>query len=244
MTEETLFKGDLRFFQPEKGYRFSVDSVLLAHYIYPQAGHSILDLGAGCGIISLILAYRWPEVRITALELQDSLYRLLKSNLEINDYAGRLKSIQGDFRRIREIVPAEFFDLVVSNPPYRTVTSGRQNPESEEAIARHELKANLSEAVTAASYAVCNRGRVAFIYPAQRLAGLMETMRENRLEPKRLQMVHGHPGVHAKMVLLEAVKNGDEELKILPPFFIYKKKRGEYTAGMAALYNTNYKDKK
>ncbi|MFP3983011.1 MAG: tRNA1(Val) (adenine(37)-N6)-methyltransferase [Desulfurivibrionaceae bacterium] len=236
MTEDTLFEGDLRISQPEKGYRFSVDAVLLAHYVAPKPGNLILDLGAGCGVISLIIAYRRPTVGITSLELQDNLYRLLKHNVEINGYTGRIYTIQGDLKKIRETVPAESFDLVISNPPYRTVTSGRQNPARDVAAARHELKADLTDTVEAAAYAVRNRGRVAFIYPAERMARLMEAMGEKLLEPKRLQTVHSYPGAPAGMVLLEAVKNGGEGLNVLPPFFIYQEKGGKYSPEMAAAY--------
>lgn len=236
MTEDKLFEGDLWIFQPEQGYRFSVDSVLLAHYTSPRSGERILDLGAGCGIISLILAYRRPMVGITALELQDSLYRLLKHNVEINGYTDRINTIQGDLKEIRKTVPAESFDLVFSNPPYRPVLSGRQSPAEDVAAARHELRAELTDTVEAAAYAVRNRGRVAFVYPADRLAKLMEAMREKLLEPKRIQTIHPYPGAPARMVLLEAVKYGGEGVSILSPFFIYQKKGGDYTPEMAAMY--------
>ncbi len=236
MTEDTLFDGNLRILQPEKGYRFSVDAVLLASFVSPRAGDRILDLGAGCGIISLILAYRYSAVNLTALELQTGLFRLLERNVELNHFAGRLCALQGDVQEIRERIRAESFDLVLSNPPYRTLASGRQNPEDEEAIARHELRVDLDGVLAAASYAVRNRGRTAIIYPAQRLAELLRKMGRNSLEPKRMQTVHSYPGAPARMVLLEAVKNGGEELQILPPLFIYREKGGEYSLEMSELY--------
>lgn len=238
MTEDKLFGGRLRLFQPARGYRFSIDAILLAHFASARNADNILDLGAGCGVISLILAYRRPETTISALELQDGLFQLLRRNIESNNYSERITPIQGDLGDIREVTPAEAFDLVISNPPYRTVISGRQNPADEEAIARHELKTDMVGTVASASYAVCNRGRAAFVYPAERLVELMLVMRDHRLEPKRLQTVHGYPGAPARMVLLEAVKNGGGELKILPPSFIYQEKKGEYTPEMAAMYRT------
>ncbi|HSH13650.1 MAG TPA: hypothetical protein VLA15_07870, partial [Desulfurivibrionaceae bacterium] len=61
LTNDTLFAGRLNCRQHRGGYRFSVDAVLLAHFFAPRSDESLIDLGCGCGIIPLILAYRWPN---------------------------------------------------------------------------------------------------------------------------------------------------------------------------------------
>lgn len=235
-TEDSLFNGRLICRQPRQGYRFSLDAVLLARFITPRPGDRILDLGAGCGVISLILAYLWPKVRMTALELQPALAELCQRNGELNRYQERLTTITGDLGRIKEHVDPGSFAWVVANPPYRKADSGRVNPGAEQARARHELDTDLDSVVKAAVFAVKNRGRVAFVFPARRGAALIHAMQERNLAPKRLQIVYSYPGDEARLFLVESIANGGEGLTILPPFYVYDQPGGDYSPEMAQCY--------
>ncbi len=226
----------MRCAQHEDGYRFSVDSVLLGHFVAPGKESSVLDLGSGCGVISLILAHRHPQINITCLELQASLLTLIQRNIITNNFEDRLHAQQGDVTAIAKVVDPESFDLVVCNPPYGELETGRLSEGSEQAIARHEVQAKVSDFVKAAAFAVKNKGRVAFVLPASRFTYLINAMKEVRLEPKRLQVVHSYPEGPGKLVLLEAVKNGGEELSVLPPFYIYGEPGGEYTPDMQDMF--------
>ncbi|MGE5799079.1 MAG: SAM-dependent methyltransferase, partial [Syntrophaceae bacterium] len=64
-TVESLYGGRLRILQKKKGYRYTIDSVLLAHFVGPRKGERILELGAGSGVITLLLAFWNPRVRVT-----------------------------------------------------------------------------------------------------------------------------------------------------------------------------------
>lgn len=236
LTEETLFAGKLRCLQPRQGYRFSVDAVLLAHFIAPEPEARILDLGAGCGIVSLILSHRHPAASLVALEVQPRLAGVIRQNVAVNHLESRLTVVEGDCRKIASLIPPRSFDRVVANPPYYPTGSGRHHPETERAKARHEILGGGAEMAQAATFALKSGGRAAFVYPAARVEPLLGVLRENGLEPKRLQMVHSFPGASAELVLVEAVKDGAEGLAVLPPFFICREKGGAYTAEMACTY--------
>lgn len=236
ISNDTLFNGKVRCAQHEDGYRFSVDAVLLGHFVAPSKKASVLDLGSGCGVVSLIVGHRHPTVTITCLELQTDLLALIQRNIITNNFEARLFAQQGDVAKVGKVVDPESFDLVVCNPPYGEVDTGRLSKGGEQAIARHEVRGKVVDFVRAAAFAVKNRGKAAFVFPASRLAYLITTLKDVRLEPKRLQIVHSYPGSPGKLVLLEAVKNGGEELQILPPFFIYGAPGGDYTPEMAALF--------
>ncbi len=238
ISADTLFNGRLVCRQPRQGYRFSVDAVLLANFARPRVGAMVLDLGAGCGVISLIMAWRSPEIAITALELQPSLFELCRSNIERNELISRIQAIQGDLRRITFLLKAASFDLVVCNPPYYKVGSGRLNPASEQAVARHEITADIKQCVKAAAWAVRSHGRAAFIFPARRGAALLDALQAYGLEAKRLQVVYSFPGADGRLLMVEAVKGGGEELQILPPFYIYSAADGrQYTPEMTAFFS-------
>ncbi len=237
ISHDTLFEGKVQCAQHQGGYRFSVDAVLLGHFVAPGKGCSVLDLGAGCGVISLILGHRHPDIIITCLELQADLLALIHRNISTNNFESRLFARQGDVAKIDKVVEPEGVDLVVCNPPYGEVATGRLSRGSEQAIARHGVEGRVIDFIRAAAFAVKNRGRVAFVFPAPRLAYLISALKDVRLEPKRLQVVHSYPEGPGKLVLVEAVKNGGEELQVLPPFFIHDSPGGEYMAAMAAMFS-------
>jgi tRNA1Val (adenine37-N6)-methyltransferase len=237
LTEDTLFNGRVVCRQHRAGYRFSVDAVLLAHFCRPAAQANVLDLGCGCGVIGLILCHRFAELRLTGLELQPALAELAQSNAEANHFHKRFVVQQNDLRQIKEVVQPESFHLVVSNPPYHRAGSGRMNREDECALARHELTAQPDSVLTAAAFAVQNRGAVCCIYPAERLATVLAVMMSKRLLPKRLQPVYSYPEDNqARLVLIEAVKNGGEGLQVLPPLYIYQRKNGPYSPEVEEMY--------
>lgn len=236
-TDDTLFQGNLICRQSRDGYRFSVDAVLAAHFPVPKPGQRVLDLGGGCGVIGLVLAYRHPEITVCSLELQHQLAALAEENGRRNGFADRFRVIRADVCAIATVLVAESFDLVVCNPPYHKKNSGRINPDDQAARARHELTAEVADFVRAAAFSVKNRGRVVFVYPAERCNTLLSALHSHRLTPKRLQPVYSYPeAASARLVLIEAIKNGGEQCEILAPLYIYKHKNGDYAPAMAALY--------
>lgn len=238
-TPDSLFNGRLICHQHRHGYRFSVDAVLLAHFFAPKKNEKILDLGAGCGVVSLILAWRWPGVRLTAIEIQPGLAALCRQNVTANALHDRISVVEGDLQRLGEFVASGGFDWVVCNPPYRKPDSGRTNPQPEQALARHEFAADIKAIVKASSFALRTGGRLALVYPTARTAVLIAALKEQRLEPKRLRMVHSYPGSDGKLVLIEAIKEGCAELTVLPPFYIYQARNGEYSDEMARCYEAS-----
>lgn len=237
-TCDTLFHGHLQCNQYEQGYRFSIDAVLLAHFCqFTKSDLRVLDLCCGCGVIGLIIAYRHAAVRVWGLELQPSMVELVEENVAINGYKDRFSVIAGNAVQIGQYLQPESFDLVVCNPPYGKRSGGRQNRHQTVSIARHEVNGKLRDFVRAAAFAVKNRKRVAFIYPAIYTGKLLAELARQRLTVKRIQPVYSYPGEQsARLVLMEAVKNGGEQCDLLPPFYIYARKNGEYTPAMEAKY--------
>jgi len=235
-TDDTLFNGRIRCVQHRKGYRFSLDAILLGNFISLRADEKILDLGCGSGIVSLILAYRYPSCQITGLEIQADLALLAQKNVAANDWQERIAILQGDLRQIEKQLPAGRYDCLVSNPPYRKTGSGRVNIETEQFLARHEKMADVESVVKAATWSLKNKGRAAFIYPAVRTATVFYEMKKQGLEPKRMQTVYSYPGSPATLVLVEAVKGGGEELEIMAPFYVYQEQEGNYSPEMESCY--------
>ena len=234
-TVESLFGGRLKILQKKKGYRYTIDSVLLAHFVEPKKGDRIIELGAGSGVISLLLAFRNPGVRVTGLELQAELADMAARSVSINGLEGRVKMICGDVRKAAEFLETRSQDVAVFNPPYRKMGSGQVNPATEKALARHEIAGSIADFLKAASHALEAGGRICMIYPCSRMVEAIHRMRAGKMEPKRLRMVHSRPGSRGDFILVEGMKGGGEELAVLPPLFIYKESEG-YSEELEALF--------
>jgi tRNA1Val (adenine37-N6)-methyltransferase len=220
VTESCLRDHDIKILQPRHGYRFSVDSLLLADFVRLRKFDHILDIGTGCGVISLVLAKKHSNVKIAALEIQKGLAGIAEKNIRLNHLDGQIALYESDLNRIPEIFSAGSFDHVVTNPPYRSPVSGRLCKNSQEAFARHEILTDLDQILSAARYALHPGGRLSLIYSADRAAKLLAGMHEMCLEPKRLRMIHPTPNLPARLILVEGCKDAGEELRVLPPIFL------------------------
>ncbi len=207
--------GRLKLIQSGDGYRFSIDAVLLSEFATIRPEDVVFDLGAGCGVISLILLLTKPVGRIFGLEVQEGLVTQAGRNARLNGFEKRMDVVRGDIRHL----PFAFkcADVVVCNPPYRKIKSGRINPDSRKAIARHEIMASLDDFLRAATVLLAKKGRIALVYPAVRLTEILVSLRRFNLEPKRLRIHHPNLDSSAKIALIEARLGGRPGLEVLPP---------------------------
>jgi tRNA1Val (adenine37-N6)-methyltransferase len=234
VTRDAFFQGRVRVKQPQRGYRFSIDAVLLAGEVAARARDRVVDLGTGCGIIPMLLAFAHPGLRVWGVELQADLAALAAENIRDNGWDDRVTILQADMRRIGPESFSGAVDRVVANPPYRRARSGRVNPDTQCAVARHEITITLPELVAAARRVLRTGGRFHVIYSAERAAELMACMRESGIEPKRLRSIHSTAGEDARLVTVEGVKAGRSGLVVAPPLLVYDKEGG-YSAEVRAL---------
>lgn len=235
-TADVILNGHLTVFQKAKGYRFSIDALLLSHFVRLKKRKRVVDIGTGSGIIALILAYRFPDAHITGVEVQEELADMAKRNTVVNHLADRIEIKHGDIREVRTMYSPDSFDVAVFNPPYRKLNSGRINPHRERGIARHEIKGSLKGFMEAARILIKDGGTVYAIYPAKRGTELLFQMRRATIEPKRIRMVHSRISSDAEFILVEGVKRGGEELTIMAPLFIYEENE-RYSQEMTEIFN-------
>jgi tRNA1Val (adenine37-N6)-methyltransferase len=230
-TIDAFCKGHLQVKQAQNGYRFAIDSVILANHIPLTAKARVLDLGTGCGIVALILARRFPDSTIWGLELQKLLAALAAENVILNNFEKQIGIIRGDLCNFSLAPKALKMDWVVSNPPYRKKEAGRLNPEVEKAIAMHELTTDIKDVVAAAGRVLKPAGGLFMIYPAERITDLFLAMRAGDIEPKVLRMVHTRRQNEARRVLVKGVKHGHSGLAVAAPLIVHNDD-GSYTAEM------------
>jgi len=234
--EDTFFRGRIRVRQDRKGYRFSIDAVLLAAHACPRPGERILDLGTGCGIIPLMLAGRYPEITVTGVEIQPELASMATENAALNHMGDRVRIIHGDMKALTVADIDGPMDFILSNPPYRKADSGRINPNHQRAAARHEIHITLDALSAVASRLLRIGGRFMLIYPVERLADLVTAMRSRDMEPKHIRVIHTGVETEARLILMEGVRGGKPGLRVDRPLFIYRGD-GEYTDEVEAMFN-------
>ena len=221
MTKDDLKSFDLQLFQPRHGYRYSLDPLLLARFcqtVKPEG--SIIDLGAGCGIISLVLARINPDASVVAVENNREMSQIIEQNIQCNSLADRVSRHTEDVIHLRSSYPHSSFDLVVSNPPFRTAGSGKISPKAGRDSARHETTAGLGDFLAAAKYLVKPSGRICFIHLPSRLPEFISLAVGMKLSLLRLRMIHSNAESPATMFMIELAKGRRSDPVVEPPLFV------------------------
>ncbi len=235
-SKDLLFNESISIKQKNKGYRFSVDPIILAGIINVPEDAKVADFGTGCGIIPIVLCKKFHKINVVGIEIQKDLAHIATQNIKDNGFRDRVKIENIDISDISDISQRGVYDFIVSNPPYIKQGSGRLNSVEEVLIARHEIKITIKNLLSVASKALKNKGRIAIIFPANRLSELINEFKNSNIAPKNLTIIYSKPGKNAELVLLEGVKNGGDELKIDRPFYINNEK-GEYSGAMQSIFN-------
>ncbi len=237
LTTESLFNGRITLRQPASGYRYAIDAVILAHAAALKPVDRACDIGTGCGIIPLVMAYRNPAIEeIIGIEIQPRLAEIAGSNVLHNRMERRIRIICNDAKILTPEDTKGKIDLIVCNPPHHKPDAARINPASEKALARHEIALNLDDLLSAAIRLLVPDGRLMMIYPASRIADVLSRMRGHGIEPKALRFVHTAMGKDAKRVIVEGVPGGGPGTTVSNPLFISDDK-GRYTTELAAMFS-------
>lgn len=234
-TLDDLIIGQKMIIQPLKGYRFSIDAVLLAHFCNLKEVRNVVDLGTGSGIIPILLTIANPQLRITGIEMQPLMAERARRSVVLNRLDNQIKVETADIRLIKDYLPGENADLVVCNPPFWRKGEGKISQNEEEAIARHEITVELEDIIAAANYLLKENGCLAIVHRADRMPEALQLFVRHNLAVSRLRTVHSYQDKTAKLVLLEACKKKKSSFSIMPPLIIYDND-GEYCSELNQLY--------
>lgn len=231
---DDLLINNMKIIQHENEFCFSLDAVLLAHFATVRPGVSAVDLGAGTGVLGLLLLARGAG-RVTGVELNAAMADMATRSACLNRLEERLTMVNADVRQLQGLLPGGRQELVVANPPYRPMNGGFVSPNDRLALARHEVAGDLGDFVAAARYLVKYRGRFAMVHLPERLPEILRVMADAGLEPKRLQLVYPSLNRKPKFLLVEGVRGGKPGLDMLPPLFVCGPD-GRYSRDIMAYY--------
>lgn len=242
ISQDSLFNGSLICYQNKHGYRFSIDSVLLAHFTQNLRRATVLDLGCGCGVMAMILLYRKTKdiLHVEGIEYQSSLATLAQENSRVNSLEKKFTVTLGDYTQLRNYYDPESFSNVICNPPFYSVGRGRSNSVEETYFARHQVNSTTNDLAKNIFFILQNKGILTIVYPAEQFAELLSILIKHSLQPKKIRFVYSYPeSTSATLVLLECKKNGGSGVKVASPLFVYDCKNGPYSAEVAEMYQPN-----
>ncbi len=174
---DSLLDGRVELWQPEDGYRTSIDPVLLAAAVPAVAG-SVLDVGTGAGAAALCYATRVLGAQVVGLELQSQFAELARKNVVRNDLSDRMEMMEGDLLNPPPALTPETFDHVMANPPYMPPDRGGPPPDPSKATAMVEGEADLKAWIDFCLTMVKPKGSVTIVHRADRLDELLSLFRE------------------------------------------------------------------
>ncbi|MFL5304011.1 MAG: tRNA1(Val) (adenine(37)-N6)-methyltransferase [Polyangia bacterium] len=228
VTADTLLHGRVRLYQPARGARMSLDPVLLAGFLAPPH-RRFLDIGCGAGPLSFLLLARDADASGVGVEIQPRLASLARRGRDENGWAARLEIVEGDVRHVGDAIQPGAFDLVVTNPPYRTVESSPPSPDPERALAHHEITLRLAEWIDVAARAVRPSGRVAAILPSARAGELLTALVARGLQPLRTRDVLSRAAEAPSRILVEASPAGGAGQSTQEPPLVVHEADGGFT---------------
>lgn len=218
---DQLWSGGYRFYFDDTLFQPSTDSFVLGAFPRLRRCDRVCDLGAGTGLLGLLLLARESSLQITNIELQQAAHDLSLRNAALNGLDRQITCLHADLRDPSQLPQAGSFDLVVSNPPYFPPDSGLVSPQSARSAARTELTCTLDDVCAASARLLRYGGRFALVFRPDRLIDLAETLRKHHLEPKRLRFVQNTASVAPSLLLIEAKKGGHAGLTTEPPLLHY-----------------------
>ena len=208
---------DLILCQPESGYRYTTDALVLAAYANLSGASRIIEAGCGCGVISLILARQHPDIQICAIEIQEELAAHARRNASFNHLSRQIRVLCRDLKRISPDDIGGPADLLISNPPYKKRGSGRLNPDRQKAVARHEVMLDIDQLFTSACRLLTGDGKICLIFPSERLSDIERAAACRGFGIASVRSVHTRSDLPPGRVIVHAERNRREPRSIVSP---------------------------
>lgn len=218
---DDLIIDDLKIYQRQDQFRFSFDAIALVHFCRFNQRHRYIDLGTGTGVLPLI-GTSLGAGHITGVEINDVMANMAERSVLYNHKSNVVSIVQGDYCTMNyQQFGSKPFDGILVNPPYFDHRRGEVPNNHHLSLALHDGCTSIDDVCTAASRLIKNKGRLWMVYSAPRLSELIHALTAVGFAVKRIRMVHGMIHKPAKIVLIEAIKGGEQGLIVEPPLIVY-----------------------
>ena len=239
-TLDDLQTNGFKIIQSSKHFKFSIDAVLLSHFINFKPSDRVLDMCSGTGVVGLLVCAHNNVNRIDCVEMQKELFNMCIRSVEYNNMQNKIFPYNMDLRDAPKKLGYEIYDAILCNPPYLPLSAGKSSMSEARKIARFEVFGDLNDIINTSSKLLKNTGKLALSHRAERLADIISSMKANNIEPKRCQFIHSKIDKNANLVLIEGVKNAKANMIIEAPLVVYDKDNN-YMDEIYKIYNMDAK---
>ena len=227
----------LKIIQNNRGFKFGIDSILLSDFAKDLRNNSkILDIGTGTGIISILLAVKANVNKVFGIEIQEDIAEMAQRSIKLNNLEEKIEIINDNILNISNYFDNNYFDVVVTNPPYQKNNTGLKNKNEKLLIAKHEIKCTLEDILEKSFNVLKDKGEFYMVHRPERLVDILCIRRKFKIEPKEIRFVYPKQYEKPNLVLIKGIKNAREFLKVLKPLIIYNID-GSFTDELLKIYN-------
>ena len=227
----------LKIIQNSKWFCFGIDSVLLSDFAKNiKKDATVLDIGTGTGIISILLSKKSNSKKIYAIEIQKEVADMAKRSVKLNNLEEKIEIINDNIKNINKYLENNTLDVIVTNPPYKKISTGKVSIEKNKLISRHEIECDLDDIIKISYKLLKQKGEFYMVHRTDRLSEIIYKMKLNKLEPKQIRFVYSSVNKEPKLVLIKAVKDGNELTKVESPLIVYNED-GKYSEEILKIYN-------
>lgn len=233
---------NLRIYQNDDWFKFSLESVLLPNFITINLRcKNIIDLCTGNAPIPLILSAK-TKANIVGVEIQKDVYELAKKSVEINKLENRIKLINDNLSSLKKYYEGDYFDIVTVNPPYfKDLEKSLKNEDIHKTIARHEIYTNLDEIVKMSVYLLKNGGYLSLVHQTNRFFDVVDALKKHNFSINKVQFIYPKADKESNLFMIEACKNGNSEVKFLKPLYIHNED-GSYKDEIVRIFKNKKED--
>ena len=233
--DDLEFKG-LKIIQNKEGFCFGMDSVLISDFSRTIRNDSVVaDLGTGTGVISILLTGKTNLKKIYGVEVQSEVADMARRSIELNNLTDRIEIINDNLKNLGKYFSNESLDAIVTNPPYQKNNTGLKSEDKRHLISRHEIECTLEDIVKVSKQYLKDKGELYMVHRPERIVDILYLFRKYKIEPKEIRFVNSKAFQKPNLVLIKAVKNGKEFLKVYEPLIIYNED-GTYTDDVLKIY--------
>lgn len=218
-TIDELNKVNKKIIQKKDGFRFAVDAVLIANFLNLKGVKTVLDIGTGTGIIPILISEKNIE-KIYGIEIQSNIADMAERSIKLNNLGEKISIINTDIKKFKNDFK---IDMIVSNPPYMRIDEGKISENIEKAISRHELKLTFEEFISSAKKILKSGGSINIIHRIKRFEEVMNILKNNNFNIKRIRIVYSKLGKDAILFMVEAIKDRKCDIVIKEPIYLYDK---------------------
>lgn len=229
---EDLQYKNLKIIQDNDLYTFTSDSVILANFVKIKKRENAVEIGAGSGVVSILVSQKTNVEKISAFEIQKEMSFLAEKNICLNNLQSKIEIINDDIENFKTYLKNGETDVVFSNPPF--MNNSKSNENKIKNIARHDFLLSPSKLCYCASKILKSKGRFYLVYLAERLDEIIYNLLQNNLQPKTLFFTQNNSG-KIRLCVIEAVKDGQKGIKILPNLIV-NDKDGKYMEELHTKY--------